>query len=151
MTLSYITRRMGPLVGGALLMLAACQSSPIPSRNITVQQTWELQVGNQIGDYRIISGLGDITLDLDGDPVQIPFDGEIQPMDEHCVAFTSPEVPAYLFRLCGISRPSLGQRHRGHVIGRAERLVFAAFRKEPDGTWALIEPATDLIEQFLME
>ena len=140
------------LVSGTLLpLLAACQSGSSAPRTITIQQTWELQVGNQVGDYRISSGLGDITLELGGDPVRMPFDGKVQPMDEHCIALTSPEVPAYLFRLCGINRPSLGQRSQDHTIGRAQQLVFAAFRKEPDGTWALIEPATDLIEQFLTE
>lgn len=152
MDLSFSTRHIRLLVGGGLLtLLTACQAGPPPPRTITIQQTWDLQIGNQVSDYRISSGLGDITLELGGDPVQMPFAGKIQPMDEHCVAFTSPEVPAYLFRLCGINRPSLGQHPKGHTIGRASQLVFAAFRKEPDGTWALIEPATDLIAQFLNE
>ena len=150
MALSFNTRCM-VLVPAVFTLLAGCRSGPPPARTITIQQTWDLQIGNQVGDYRISSGLGDITLELGGDPVQMPFDGKVQPMDEHCIALTSPEVPAYLFRLCGISRPSLGQRSQGHTIGRAQRLVFAAFRKEPDGTWALIEPATDLMTQFLSE
>ena len=134
-----------------LSLLVSCQSGTPTPRTITIQQAWELQAGNWVGDYRISSGLGDITLELGGDSVRMPFTGKVQPMDDHCIAVTSPEVPAYLFRLCGISRPNLGQRSQGHTIGRAERLVFAAFRKEPDGTWALIEPATELIEQFLTE
>ena len=151
MALSFNIKRIRQLASGALLtLLAACQSGP-PPRTITIQQTWKLQIGNQVGNYRISSGLGDITLELGGDPVRMPFAGKVQPMDEHCVAFTSPEVPAYLFRLCGINRPSLGQYSQGHTIGRAQQLVFAAFRKEPDGTWALIEPATELIAQFLTE
>ncbi|ESA35709.1 hypothetical protein N836_10610 [Leptolyngbya sp. Heron Island J] len=151
------SKRLSPqgmmrLLGGCgLFLLAACQSGPPSPRTITIQQTWDLQVGNQVGDYRISSGLGDITLELGGDSVHMPFAGKVQPMDEYCVALTSPEVPAYLFRLCGINRPSLGQRSQGEAIGRAQQLVFAAFRKEPDGTWALVEPATDLIQQFLAE
>ena len=152
MTLSYNAKRIGQATSGVLLtLLAACRSGPPPPRNVTIQQSWDLQVGNQVGGYRISSGLGDITLELGGDPVWMPFDGKVQPMDEHCVALTSPEVPAYLFRLCGINRPSLGQHPQGHTIGRAEQLVFAALRKQPDGTWTLIEPATDLIAQFLTE
>ena len=104
-----------------------------------------------MGDYRISSGLGDITLELGGNPVRMPFDGRVQSMDEHCIALTSPEVPAYLFRLCGSSRPKLGQQLQGHTVGRAQQLVFATFRKEPDGAWTLIEPATDLIAQILTE
>ncbi|MEO0870039.1 MAG: hypothetical protein AAFY17_16725 [Cyanobacteria bacterium J06642_11] len=134
-----------------MTLFTACQSEPPPARTFTIQQTWDLQVGKQVGNYPISSGLGDITLELGGDPVQMPFDGRVQPMDNNCVALTSPEVPAYLFRLCGLNRPSLGQHSQGHTIGRPQQLVFAAFRKEPDGTWALIEPATDLIEQFFTE
>ncbi len=152
MALSFNTKHVIRLMGGALLtLLAACQSGPPSPRTITIQQTWDLQVGNQVGNYRISSGLGDITLELGGDPVHMPFDGKVQPMDDHCIALTSSEVPAYLFRLCGIQRPSLGQHRQGHTIGHTQQLVFAAFRKEPDGTWALIEPATDLIAQFLTE
>ncbi len=152
MALSFSTKRILQIASGALVtLLTACQSGPPPPRTITIQQTWKLQVGNQVGDYRISSGLGDITLELSGNPVRMPFDGKVQPMDDHCLALTSPEVPGYLFRLCDINRPNLGQHSQDHTIGRAERLVFAAFRKEPDGTWALIEPATDLIKQFLTE
>lgn len=152
MALSCSIKRGAQLASGALLaLLASCQAGPPPPRAITIQQTWELQVGNQVGDYRISSGLGDITLELGGNPVRMPFDGRVQSMDEHCIALTSPEVPAYLFRLCGISRPKLGQQLQGHTVGRAQQLVFATFRKEPDGTWTLIEPATDLIAQFLTE
>ena len=151
MVLSFNTRFWQVASGAMLTLLAACQSGPPSPRTITVQQTWELQVGNQVSHYRISSGLGDITLELGGDPVHMPFSGKVQSMDEHCIALTSPEVPAYLFRLCGINRPRLGQHSQGHTIGRAQQLVFAAFRKEPNGTWALIEPATGLIEQFLTE
>ena len=150
MVLSFSIKRGGQLASGALLaLLASCQTEP--PRAITIQQTWELQVGNQVGNYRISSGLGDITLELEGNPVRMPFDGRVQSMDEHCIALTSPEVPAYLFRLCGIRRPKLGQQLQGHTVGQAQQLVFATFRKEPDGTWTLIEPATDLIAQFLTE
>lgn len=137
------------LWGGLLTLLTACQSAP--PRSITIQQGWELQIGHQVGDYSISSGLGDITLELGGDAVQMPFDGKLQPMGNGCVAITSSEVPAYLFRLCGIHRPAGGVRPQGHTIGRAKQLVFAALRKQPDGTWTLVEPATDLIEQFLSE
>ena len=152
MALSCSIKRGAQLASGVLLaLLASCPAGPPPPRTITIQQTWELQVGHQVGDYRISSGLGDITLELEGNPVRMPFDGRVQSMDEHCIALTSPEVPAYLFRLCGISRPKLGQQLQGHTVGRAQQLGFATFLKEPDGTWTLIEPATDLIAQFLTE
>ncbi|MEM9978963.1 MAG: hypothetical protein AAF808_15155 [Cyanobacteria bacterium P01_D01_bin.2] len=150
LTDTIIPRRGTRFLWGSLLMLlTACQSAP--PRRIAVQQGWELQVGHQVGDYSISSGLGDITLELGGDAIHMPFEGKLQPMANGCVALTSSEVPAYLFRLCGIHRPAEGVRPQGHTIGRAEQLVFAALRKQPDGTWTLVEPATDLIEQFLSE
>ena len=75
-----------------LLLLTACQSTP--PRSIAIQQSWELQIGHQVGDYSISSGLGDITLELGGDAIHMPFDGRLQPMENGCVALTSSEVPA---------------------------------------------------------
>ena len=152
MALSYSIRRIRQLAGGGLLtLLSACQAGTPPPRSITIQQTWDLQNGNQVGDYRISSGLGDITLELGGAAVHMPFHGKVQSMSEHCIALTSPEVPAYLFHLCGIQNPNLGQQPQGQAIGRAEQLVFATLRKHPDGPWTLIAPATDLMTRFLAE
>lgn len=55
MALSYTTKSMGPVMA-LLALLSACQSGSPAPRTITIQQTWELQVGNQIGNYPISSG-----------------------------------------------------------------------------------------------
>jgi hypothetical protein len=131
------------------LLLGGCQRSQTPLRNIQVHQDWALQPDSQIEGYRVSSSLGDITLELAGDTVQMPFDGEVQSTQGDCVLLSSPEVPAYLFRLCGVQQARLGVQHQAQTIGKAEHLVFAALRKQPNGTWAMVEPSTKFIEQLL--
>ncbi|MEM8808840.1 MAG: hypothetical protein AAGF01_22710 [Cyanobacteria bacterium P01_G01_bin.38] len=133
------------------LHLPGCQPEKVPLRTIQIQQEWALQPGGEVAGYAVSSGLGDITLELGGDGVQMPFTGEVQPTIGNCVVISSPEVPAYLFRLCGVRRPQLGQREQGQIVGRAQQLVFAALRKQPNGTWAMVEPSTALIENLLVE
>ncbi|MEM6835536.1 MAG: hypothetical protein AAF609_01670 [Cyanobacteria bacterium P01_C01_bin.120] len=137
-----------------LLSLGACSlSSPeVPPRQIPLQQDWQLKPGSEIGGFQVIGSLGDISIDLNGSTVKAPFDGELQPTDgESCVAYTSPEVPAYLFRLCGVTRPRLGAVEAGQVIARSDVLQFAAMRRQPDGTWAIVEPATEILEKTLSQ
>lgn len=148
-------RRAFKLLGtlGLLMMAASCSFSQaqIPPRKIPVQQKWTLQPGGKIGDFDVVGGLGDVSIRLDGSRLRAPFDGTLQPTEHHCVAFSSPEIPAYLFRMCGIKRPRLGEVEAGQVIGHSEVLQFAAMRRQPDGTWAIVEPATDILEKLLPE
>lgn len=132
-----------------LIGAGACSlSSPkVHSRKIPIHQNWALQPGSQVGSYPVVGGLGDISIELDGSPVKAPFDGKVQPTDHNCVAFSSAEVPAYLFRFCGVKRPRLGSVEAGQVIGRVEVLQFAAMRRQPDGTWAMVEPAVDILKK----
>lgn len=129
--------------------LTGCGRPPVPQRRIQVQQNWALQAGSQVAGYAVSGGLGDITLNLAGDAVQMPFDGEVQPTPGGCLLLSSAEVPAYLFRLCGVKRAKLGWRRQRQPIGHADQLVFATLRKQPDGTWVMVEPSTQLIEQFV--
>ncbi|MEM1280750.1 MAG: hypothetical protein AAGG53_12200 [Cyanobacteria bacterium P01_H01_bin.152] len=135
-----------------VLGLGACSltQAQVPSRQIPVQQSWTLQPGSQVGGFKVMGGLGDISIDVQGGQVRAPFDGQLQPTDsETCVAFTSPEVPAYLFRLCVVTKPRLGDVIAGQVMGRSQVLQFAAMRRQPDGQWAIVEPATDMLEKTL--
>lgn len=135
-----------------LLGLGACglTQAQVPKRNIAVQQEWTLHPGSDVGGFQVIGGLGDISIDLKGGKIRAPFDGQLQPTDSKaCVAFTSPEVPAYLFRLCGVNKPRLGDVEAGQVMGRSEVLQFAAMRRQPEGTWAIVEPATEILEKTL--
>jgi hypothetical protein len=135
-----------------LLTLTGC-STPNPDepvRVLQVQQQWELQPGQQIAGYPIAGSLGDVSINLDGGTVYAPFDGRIQPNDvDGCFIYSSPEIPAYLFRLCGLRSARLGSVQAGEAIGRASYLQFAALRRQPDGTWAMIEPARDILERTL--
>lgn len=137
-------KRLTPLVA---LCLGACSLSAaeVPSRNIAIHQAWALQPGSEVGGYQVIGSLGDVSIELKGSAVKAPFDGKVQPTPPDCIAFSSPEVPAYLFRLCGLKRPRLGPVKAGEVIGRGEVLQFAAMRRQPDGTWAMVEPAVDVL------
>jgi hypothetical protein len=138
-------------IGTVLLLgLGACSmtQAQVPPRNIPIHQDWALQPGSQVGNFQVVGSLGDVSIDLEGGQVRAPFDGEVQPTDnDDCLAFTSPEIPAYLFRLCGVARPRLGSVVAGQVIGRGNILQFAAMRRQPDGTWALVEPAVDVLER----
>lgn len=144
---------IGCKVLGALtfLLMAGCQQGKVPLRRVQIHQGWALQVGSQVAGYSISSGLGDITLDLAGHRIQMPFDGEVQPTEGGCVLLSSPEVPAYLFRLCGVQQAQLGVQQQAQSIGKAESLVFATLRKQPNGTWVLVEPSTQFIERLIGE
>ncbi|MEL6398154.1 MAG: hypothetical protein AAFO87_09965 [Cyanobacteria bacterium J06607_6] len=136
----------GPLL---LLGLTACTltQAQVPPRNIPIHQNWVLQPGSKVGNFSVVGSLGDVSIDLDGHKIKAPFDGQVQPAEHNCIAFTSPEIPAYLFRLCGVTRPRLGDVKAGTVIGRGNVLQFAAMRRQPDGTWAMVEPAIDVLEK----
>jgi len=136
----------------SLLLFPGCQINPDKHtrRQFQTQQQWQLTVGEEVAGYPIVAGLGDISLDLGGATVHAPFDGQLQraPIDR-CFVFSSPEVPAYLFRLCGLNHAKLGHYQLGQALGRGKYLHFAALRQQPDGTWALVEPSSHILERIL--
>lgn len=140
----------GWIVAIVLLSTTSCSlsSTTEPLRTIQIQQKW-LQPGDKIASHRIVAGLGDVSIALGGDTVYAPFDGRVQPNIGDCVLFSSPDVPAYLFRLCGLEQPRLGELRQGNAIGSGETLNFATLRKQPDGSWAMVEPAGDILQRFL--
>ena len=137
-----------------LLMLSGCGrlGTREPVRSLQIQQNWELQPGDTVGGYRIAGSLGDVSIELNGGTVYAPFDGKVQPNDvAGCLIYSSPEVPAYLFRLCGLRSPKLGDVKQGEAIGKGNYLQFAALRRQPEGTWAIVEPASDILERALKQ
>ncbi len=134
-----------------LIPLTACgiAQEPPTARSVLIHQTWQIQPGSAIAGHRVLAGLGDISIDLAGQRVYAPFDGQMQPTAGNCVVFSSPEVPAYLLRLCGLRRPSLGSVQEGQALGRGEVLHFATLRKQTDGRWALVEPSSALLTRLL--
>ncbi|ASC71280.1 hypothetical protein XM38_022320 [Halomicronema hongdechloris C2206] len=86
---------------------------------------------------------------MQGDTVRAPFDGLVQPHRPGCVIYSSPEVPAYVFRICGLSQSEVGPITAAKPLGRGQTVQFAALRRQPDGTWAIVEPAVDVLEQMV--
>ncbi|MFZ9737113.1 MAG: hypothetical protein ACO3EZ_03790 [Prochlorotrichaceae cyanobacterium] len=150
-TVSFIARA-GLLAGLAGLLMGKFwwnRGELPPYRAIQVQQQWALQPGQNLATYKITGGLGDVSIALQGGLVRAPFMGEVQRNTEDCVLFSSPEVPAYLFRLCGLLQPKLGPLNAGDPIGSGEYLQFAALRKQPDGSWTMVEPSQEILERSL--
>ncbi len=142
--------RMSLLVVTLLLPLG-CAKPPSEDAPLKIKlyQNWELQPGDTIADRTVLGGLGDIAVALDGNQVYAPFEGRTQLDNHRCLIFSSPDVPAYLFRLCGLNKPRLGAVSQGETIGSGKLLLFAALRKQPNGTWAIVEPAKGILERTL--
>jgi hypothetical protein len=134
-----------------LFALTACDRAANPDEtiNLKLYQQWQLQPGDKIAGYPVVSGLGDISIELNGKSVYAPFDGQTQKDQHNCLIFSSTDVPAYLFRLCGITQSRLGASSQGETIGSGAILHFATLRKQPDGTWAIVEPSKPVIERIL--
>ena len=137
--------------GISLFLIGGCTSQPSDQQPIDIKlfQKWELQPGDTIAGYKVLGGLGDISIALKGSPAYAPFDGEAQIDKQGCVFFSTAEIPAYKFRLCGLNAPQLGKLRQGDPIGRGDTMQFAALRKQPDGTWAIVEPAKNILERTL--
>jgi hypothetical protein len=135
----------------ALWLLSGCTSEPTTEAplNVHLYQQWQMQPGDSIGGYTIVGGLGDISIALNNEPIYAPFTGRTQRDTRNCVIFSSPELPAYLFRFCGLSNPRFGNLSQGDRIGSGNFLQFATLRKQPNGTWAIVEPSKQILERTL--
>ncbi len=127
------------------------RGAPEPPRTINLSQQWSLQPGDTIANFKIASSLGDISVAVGGKTVRAPFDGTVQLNKAGCILYSTQQVPAYLFRLCGIHNPRLGKLRQGDVIGTADYLQFATLRKQPDGKWAFVETSKDILEKILKQ
>lgn len=143
------------LTGLMIGNLTACQiAKPQPSSftkpmSIQTYQKWELQRGDRVNNQTVISALGDLAIDTAGKSIYAPMSGEAKLDRRGCVLFAGTELPAYLFRFCGINTPKLGALRKGQTIGTANLLVFATFQKQQNGTWAFVEPSKAMVEQTL--
>lgn len=144
------------LLGLCLWSLIGCGKTPPPPINVQVFQNWQLKPGDRIAGYAVTGGLGDISIDLRGQAIYAPFAGEVQRDAQGCLFYSSAEVPAYLFRLCGVNRgqwwhgrPAVGPVPAGAPLGHATTLHFAALRRQADGKWAIVEPDQTLIARLL--
>ncbi|MEY3298271.1 MAG: hypothetical protein RLZZ597_1531 [Cyanobacteriota bacterium] len=144
----------GWAMGWMVMGVGGCRAPQVepPVRAFNLYQTWALQPGDKLAGYEVHSGLGDVAINLGGNRLYMPFDGQVQRAagnEDRCLVISSPDVPAYLFRLCDVTQAQPGDHQRGEVIGRGSVVAFAAMRRQADGTWAMVEPAQDLIAQFL--
>lgn len=154
MPLAFATKTILKQLGigsGLMILLGGCLRvrPETQARSLRFYQDWQIQVGSSIAGYSVTNGLGDIGIQLKGRSVYAPYNGWVQAHKEGCVLFSSAQLPAYLFRLCGLRRPRLGQVAGGQAIGTCDQLQFAALRKQPNGTWAFVEPSPALLEQWL--
>ena len=135
------------------LLLSSCQSQAIPpKRVIKIQQQWELEPGDLIADHLVVGSLGDISIQLKHQPLKAPFSGKVEPSTfDQCVIYSTPEVPAYLFRFCGLERPKFGPVQAGQRIGGSSHVQFATLRRQPDGTWIIVEPSTGILERAISQ
>jgi hypothetical protein len=146
--------RLAAAIAILVLLRLGCtrqQATETPLQKIQLAQNWELQPGREIAGYQVAGGLGDISIVLNGKTAIAPFSGSIQPYQGGCVLFSSDEVPAYLFRLCGLKQPQVGDVQQGDSLGSGDYLQFAALRKQPNGTWAFVEPSRSILERTLKQ
>lgn len=152
--IAFLLVRGGIVVGMVTIALSLrhwwSRLDPPQIYNLKVEQKWELEAGQRVADYLIAGGLGDVSIALKGGAVYAPFNGDVQPLKTGCVVFGSSEVPAYLFRFCGMDRAVLGEVKMGWKIGSADYLQFATLRKQSNGAWAIVEPSREILEQILL-
>jgi len=144
--------RLSLLVAIFLPLVGCSPSQPVAAPlEIRLYQKWELQPGDEVAGRKVLGGLGDISIALDGKNAYAPFSGQTQLDTRQCLIFSSPDVPAYLFRLCGLDNPRLGKVNQGEALGSGKMLQFAALRKQSNGTWAIVEPAKEILERTLAQ
>ncbi|MEO1069312.1 MAG: hypothetical protein AAFW95_09355 [Cyanobacteria bacterium J06638_6] len=135
-----------------LLGLAGCgRFTAATPRQIVLRQSWEIESGDRVAGQLVTGSLGDISVQLRGTRLRAPFVGQVELAAKgfHCIYFSSPEVPAYLFRYCGVRRPQIGPLQAGEVMGRGQNIHFATLRRQPDGAWAIVEPSDRVLERSL--
>ncbi|MEM6449220.1 MAG: hypothetical protein AAF703_02795 [Cyanobacteria bacterium P01_D01_bin.105] len=133
------------------LLLQSCGAKATPApKSITLQQQWTLSPGDTVAGSIVAGSLGDVSLHLKNANIQAPFDGNLSPSEsENCALYSTPEIPAYLFRLCGLKRFNFGSVKAGKVIGNGHYMSFATLRRQPDGTWIIVEPARGILEKIV--
>ena len=136
-------------------------------KQIELKKVWEIQSGEFIAGYRVVGGLGDISLDFKG-AIKSPALGVVEsnfmlvsdrtlirnPPD--CVIFSSPQMPAYLLKICGLKRRKLGTVNQGSPIGHTNgylHMSLLSFRKDQNqvSKWIYVSPSPKLIEKLLRE
>jgi hypothetical protein len=134
-----------------VVCLGGCRADAKPEpRKITLQQQWALNPGDDIAGNLVTGSLGDISLRLKAKKITAPFDGELEPSSvDYCALYSTPEIPAYLFRLCGLNNVRYGEVKAGKTMGKGDYMSFSTLRQQPDGTWIIVEPAKSVLQKAL--
>lgn len=138
---------------------------PAKLKQIEIKRVWQIQAGEYISGHRVIGGLGDISLEYDGSvkaPVAGVVDSEFVLVSDSdliagtrdCVIFSSPQIPAYLLKICGLTERNIGPVDYDSPIGKADgslHLSLLSFRKDANQTsnWIYVSPSSKLIEQLV--
>jgi hypothetical protein len=147
------------LVGSLLTLepqlkgILQAQAAPQNDYKISVKlyQKWTLQPGDRIAGKNISGGLGDLSIELGGASVRAPFPGKVRRDDQGYLFLSSPTTPGYLFRLRGLAGAKLGNLQAGDRFGHGQLLHFATLKQQSNGTWAVVEPAKQVLEAMLKE
>ncbi|MGK7902442.1 MAG: hypothetical protein AB4352_13690 [Hormoscilla sp.] len=134
-------------------------------KQIEIKKVWKIQAGEYIAGHRVIGGLGDISLEYEGSvlaPVPGVVDSEFVLVTDSdliagtkdCVIFSSPQLPAYLLKICGLTERYIGPVDENSPIGKTDgslHLSLLSFRKDAKQTsnWIYVSPSSKLIEQLV--
>ncbi len=134
-------------------------------REIELDRSWGIQTGDLVRDRRVVGGLGEISIEMNGQSYA-PFDGEIEgnfativegtiaPGGRDCAIFSSPQMPAYLLKLCGFEQRYLGAVSEGDPIGKTDshlHVALLSYRPGEDNApqWVYVPPSPQLIEKLV--
>ncbi|WP_017661921.1 hypothetical protein [Baaleninema simplex] len=136
--------------------------TPIVSE-VTVASDVSIAAGDEIAERRVVAAFGELSLRTSG-KVFAPFDGwangqlvfvtdgTLRSMPSDCTVFSSPQIPNYLLRLCGLGRRHLGYRRLGEALGRADgylHVTLLTYRTEESGDlWVYVPPAASLVQHL---
>ncbi|MDY6936283.1 MAG: hypothetical protein SWY16_01345 [Cyanobacteriota bacterium] len=140
---------------------------PRSVREIELQNTWGVKAGESIDRYLVASGLGDISLAMKG-KVLAPLDGNIEHKfvlisdgslirgTSDCVIFSSPQMPAYLIKLCGLASRNFNRIESGKPIGETNgylHISLFSYRPNPENgaTWVYVPPSPQLIQNLVAQ
>lgn len=134
-------------------------------KQIEIQKVWGIEAGKVIAGQRVIGGLGDISLEFKG-IVKAPLTGYVEGEfvlvtdddliegTRDCIIFSSPQMPAYLLKICGLTKRNLGSVDRGSPIGETGgklHISLLSFRRVANQTnkWIYVSPSETLIEKLV--
>ncbi len=137
----YLGFRMRPLKKGAANIGLG--------NHLQLYQNWTIKVGDQFGGVPVVGVLGQVTLKLGGKSAVAPFDGISSLSKSGCLRFDALDVPGYAFQFCGLDNPRVGLVNQGDALGSSNFLSMGVLRRQKNGTFAFIEPATTVLDRVV--